>query len=314
MTKSVRPFTAHPGLKATAVAIVFACCVCVLPLGPASSAAERSKSIPDFNSNGFGWHSRTVATMPPPTDTPGADGPIGAHPDFPHFGNNSGRIPTPRIGNDLHPLLLPWAAEVIRKANEQIHAGGERFSAAARCWPPGVPGILNFTAQPILLLQTPEKVTIIYERGQIIRHVYLNEGHPENPQPSWMGHSIGHYQGDALVVDTIGLDPRAFTDEFGTPHTDKLHVVEHYRIVRGSPDLITVDRIPVDDYFIDPKNEVLQAMAWIEDPESFTTPYAVMQVYERATDHFEEIICQENNDDKFNQGLASVPADATPDF
>jgi hypothetical protein len=288
-----------------------------LSWGAAAAAETDNRSgnlIIDFNSSGFGWHSRTVATLPPVAGTPGEYGPIGNHPEFPHYSNNSGHIPTERIGNDLHPLLLPWAATIIREANEAIHAGGPRFGAAPRCWPPGVPGILNFTAQPALFLQNPDNVTIIYERGQIARHVYLNEKHPDAIEPSWMGHSVGHYEGDMLVVDTIALDPRAFTDEFGTPHTDRLHVVEHYRIVQGSPSLITVEHIPVDTYFVDPANEVLQVIAWIEDPGTFHAPYAVMQVYERATDYFKEIICQENNDDRFDQGLVPVPNDSTPDF
>ena len=279
-----------------------------------TAQAADASSIPDFNSAGLGWHSRTVALMPPLPGTPGAYGPIGAHPDFPHFANNSGQIPTARIGNDLHPFLLPWASDVIRTANEAIHAGGDRFSAAARCWPPGVPGILNFTAQPMLFLQAENEITLIYERGQMVRHVFLNAKHPDHVEPTWMGHSVGHYEGEMLVIDTIGLDPRAFTDEFGTPHTDKLHVVEHYRIIRGGPDLITVDHIPADSYFTNPDNEVLQAIAWIEDPGTFTQPYAVMQVYERATEQFQEIICQENNDDRFGQGIVPVPNDTRPDF
>jgi hypothetical protein len=75
-----------------------------------------------------------------------------------------------------------------------------------------------------------------------------------------------------------------------------------------------VEHIPVDTYFIDPANEVLQIIAWIEDPGTFNAPYAVSQVYERATDAFKEIICQENNDDRFNQGLVPVPNYSTPDF
>jgi hypothetical protein len=291
---------------------------CVLPLSPVSMGtalgAESDRQIIDFNSGGFGWHSRTVATIPPPVGTPGEHGPIGNHPDHPHYANNSGHPPTPRIGNSVHPLLLPWAAEVIEEANQAVLAGGERFGAAPRCWLPGVPGILNFTAQPAHFLQTPDEITIIYERGQLARHVYLNERHRDNVAPTWMGHSVGHYEGDTLVVDTIGLDPRALTDEFGTPHTDKLHVIERYRIVQGSRELIRVELIPADNYFIDPENEVLQVIAWIEDPATFKAPYAIMQLYERADRFFEEIICQENNDDRFDQGLVPVPSDSTPDF
>lgn len=281
-------------------------------LGSAASAAE-TVSIPNFG-GGYAWDSRTVAALPPPVGTPGEHGPIGNHPAFPHYANNSGHVPTARIGNNEHKLLLPWAAEVIRKANVPILEGGERFFAAGRCWPPGVPLIINFTAEPVIFLQNPKEVTIIYQRGQVVRHIYMNEQHPANVKPSWMGHSVGHYEGDTLVIDTIGVDPRSLTDEFGTPHTDQMHVVERYRMIKGSPDLIRVEHIPADRYFLDPKNDVLQVIATIEDPGTFKAPYTVQQVYERSTRPFEESICQENNDDRFGQGLVPVPTDNTPDF
>jgi hypothetical protein len=278
------------------------------------AAQQDFSSVPDFYTNGFGWHSRTVATLPPPEETPGAHGPIGNHPDYPHYANNSGRPPTARIGNWEHPLLLPWASKVIKDANDKVNAGGERFAAAARCWPPGVPGILNFTAEPVLFLQTPNVVHMVYQRGQIVRRVYMNEEHPADLKPTWMGHSVGRYEGDEFVIDTVGIDPRSFTDEFGTPHTDQMHVVERYKIINGGPELIRVEHIPADRWFLNPENKVLRVIATIEDPGTFKEPYTVMQVYEPADDYIDESICPENNDDKFNQGLVPTPMDDTPDF
>ena len=285
----------------------------ILAVTGASAQAAAAQAIPNFG-GGYAWDTRTVAALPPPVGTPGAHGPIGNHPSYPHFANNSGHVPTARIGNNENPLLLPWAAEVVRKANAAILEGGDRFFAGARCWLPGVPQIINFTAEPVLFLQNPKEVTIIYQRGQVIRHVYMNEQHPANVKPTWMGHSIGHYEGDTLVIDTVGIDARSMTDEFGTPHTDKMRVVERYRIIKGGPDLITADHIPADRYFLDPNNVVLQVIATIEDPGTFKAPYTVQQVYERSTRPFEESICQENNDDRFGQGLVPVPEDTTPDF
>ncbi|MGY9105595.1 MAG: hypothetical protein ACKVG0_03510, partial [Alphaproteobacteria bacterium] len=111
-------------------------------------AAESDSAIPDFFMNGFGWHSRQANIMPPTPDAPATHGPIRDHPDHLHMGNNSGGLPTLRIGDDTHPLLQPWAADVTRAANEAIFAGGVPFSAAQRCFPPGVPGFLGFTAEP----------------------------------------------------------------------------------------------------------------------------------------------------------------------
>ena len=301
----------HYGVAA--VATLAAACAAALPAS--GSRAAETPSIPDFYMGGFGWHSRQANLMPPLADAPGVHGPIADHPDHPHVANNSGGIPTLRIGDDTHPLLLPWAKEFVRAENEKIFNGAVPFSAAQRCWPPGVPGWLGFTAEPALFLQTPDMVVIVHQRGQTVRRIYLNEKHSDNPTPSWMGESVGHYEGDTLVVDTIGLNDRTLMDNFPIPHSDKIHVVERIRIVQGSPDLITDAPRPNDDpYFVNPANKILQIVAYVEDPGAFTAPHSFMQLYELADYPMEESICPENNDDRFNQGLRPLPTDETPDF
>lgn len=283
-------------------------------LGGDSIAAE-TPTYPDFYMNGFGWHSRQADIMPPLPGAPGVRGPIRDHPDHPHTGNNSGGVPNLRVGDDTSPLLLPWAAEFVRQANAPVLEGHMPFSAAQRCWPPGVPGWLGFTAEPAIFLQTPDMVVIVHQRGQIVRRIYLNQGHSDDLSPSWMGESVGHYEGDTLIVDTIGLNDKTYMGNFPIPHSTKLHVVERIRIVPGSPDLITDAPRPRDDpYFVDPNNKVLQIVATVEDPGAFTAPYSMMMLYELADFPFEESICPENNGDKLNQGLVPVPSDDTPDF
>ncbi len=298
-------------------ALIAAGVVCALSFA-ATAEAHAQTAIPDFYNGGLTWTSRQANVMPPMPGSPGARGPIGDHPRFPHYANNSGRPPTLRIGNDVSPLLLPWAAAKTREANEKALAGAVPFTAANRCWPPGVPGILGFTAEPVLFLQTPTELTILYQRGQIIRRIHLNEKHPENLKPSWMGHSIGRYEGDTLVVDTIGLNDKTYMDNFPIPHSDQIHVIERYRIVPGSPDLITDGPRPRDDerYYTNPTKQVLQVIATIEDQGAFTAPFSVMQLYEKLTekDPFEESICQQNSDDKLDQGLVPVPTAAKADF
>jgi hypothetical protein len=292
------------------------CAICVLLAAPSGTLrAAEIYTHPDFFQNGFGWHSRQANIMPPLSDAPGEHGPISDHPDHPHVANNSGGIPNLRIGDDTSPLLLPWAAEFVREANAPVLEGAMPFSAAQRCWPPGVPGWLGFTAEPALFLQTPDMVVIVHQRGQTVRRIYLNEKHSDNPSPSWMGESVGHYEGDTLVVDTIGLNDKTHMGNFPIPHSENLHVVERIRIVPGSPDLITDEPRPGNDpYFIDPNNKVLKIDAYVEDPGAFTAPYSMMQLYELADFPMEESICQENNDDRFDQGLVPVPSDTIPEF
>jgi hypothetical protein len=83
------------------------------------------------------------------------------------------------------------------------------------------------------MIQQPDKVTFYYSGNGDIRHVRLNEPHPAHVTPSWYGVSVGHYEGDTLVIDTVGQKtdrPYAMLDLFGTPYTKSLHIVERYRL------------------------------------------------------------------------------------
>jgi len=261
-----------------------------LPAGQPLQAAEGAQ-IPDFYRGGTAWSTpRGKNLEPPPPDAPGARGPIGVHPDHPHQGNISG-MPTPRIGDDTNPLLLPWAAERMARTREEIISGIGPFDPSARCWLPGVPGILSFGVAPMYFLQTPDAVTIVYERGQLARHVYLNRPHSEHVEPSWHGESVGHYEGDTLVVDTIGLDDRAVVDVFNVPHTEEMRVVERYRIVDG----------------------VLHVVVTVDDPGTFTQPWSASKTYDAGPETMEEVICQEGADN-FTENEAPMPSDMTADF
>ena len=135
---------------------------------------------------------------------------------------------------------------------------------------------------------------MLYQRGQVIRHVYLNCPHSTDLKPSWYGESIGWFEGETLVIDTIGFTNKSFVDVFNTPHTEALHVVERYTLVDGG--------------------EVLQAIMVVEDPGTFSRPWAAMKLHRRTTNRVEESLCQVNNDDRFGQGLRPVPTATTPDF
>jgi len=255
--------------------------------GPANDAA----SIPDFYQNNTAWSTpRGKNLEPPPPGAPGAAGPIGNHPDHPHFGNITG-MPTPRIGDDTSPLLTPWASNIMRQTREMIVAGTAPFDPAARCWLPGVPAIISFGVAPMYFLQTPEEVIILYERGQLARHVYLNREHSQDLSPSWHGESIGWYEGDALVVDTIGLNDKSVVDVFNVPHSESLHVVETYRVVDGQ----------------------LQVVITVEDPVAFTDVWSASKSFEAGPEAMQEIICQEGADN-FTEDQAPIPAASRLDF
>jgi hypothetical protein len=132
-------------------------------------------------------------------------------------------------------------------------AGKVPYIARERCWPAGVPAMNIYTrGQPIYFFQTPKQVLIVNELNTQVRHVYLNVPHSARVTPSWYGESVGHYDGDELVVDTIGLNDRTFVDNYRTPHTDQLHVVERFKLINGG--------------------KMLQATMTVEDPGAYNMP------------------------------------------
>jgi hypothetical protein len=124
----------------------------------------------------------------------------------------------------------------------------------------------------------------------------LNVSHSTDVKPSWYGESVGHYEnGDTLVIDTIGISPKSYVDNYRTPHTDQLHVVERWKLA--------ADRQSVD------------VSVFVEDPGAFTTPWNAIQHYRRvATGPMIEIACPENNDDHFHHGLEPMPHADKADF
>ena len=136
------------------------------------------------------------------------------------------------VGDYKNPILQPWAAEVVKKYGELSLKGVVYGNPSNQCWPMPVPFIYKqFLVQ---IIQKPDQVQIIYTAPSTdIRRVRLNDRHPDQLTPSWYGDSVGHYEGDTLVIDTVGVKvdrPYAMIDLFGTPYTKSLHIVERYRL------------------------------------------------------------------------------------
>jgi hypothetical protein len=143
------------------------------------------------------------------------------------------------------------------------------------------------------ILQTPSQVTLLYARDHQIRRIDLGRGHAVAPASAWYGDSVGHYEGDTLVVDTIGMNDKTLVDRYGTPHSQQLHTIERYRRVADG---------------------VLEAGVFVDDPAVFTTPWSATVKYGPAEKHtFEEIVCAENNPAIADPSL-KIPTDNTADF
>jgi hypothetical protein len=259
--------------------------------------AAQSEKIPNFAPDSVtGW-------LKPPGDEfiapPAGPGPVKADPAHPYVSNALAPQETIKIADLSNPILLPWVAERMKKSNEEVLAGKVGYTARSRCWPHGVPGFLLYPVHPIFFIQTPKEVLMTWGQDFQLRRVFLDQPHSSNPKPSWYGESVGHYEnGDTLVVDTIGLNDRTYVDNYRTPHTTQLHVVERFRITQDGKSLDVNVRV--------------------EDPGAFTMPWNAVQHYrkdQRAGEvPLHEMVCAENNEDHFNQGLVPIPQARRADF
>jgi hypothetical protein len=133
-------------------------------------------------------------------------------------------------GDSDNPILQPWAREIVKKNADSEMRRQHVYTADDSCWPSGVPQVVNLL-DGVEFLQLKDRIVIIYQRDHQVRWVWLDRGHSADPAPSWYGESVGHYEGETLVIDTIGQKAHKMSvvDPFGTPHTDKIHVVERYQ-------------------------------------------------------------------------------------
>jgi hypothetical protein len=234
--------------------------------------------------------------LPPPS----GPGPVRADPAHPYVPNDEGRNtgvqPTYRIADLSNPILQPWAREQMKKANDEVLAGGVPFIARERCWPAGVPtfDIMRRVA-PVWVVQAPKEVLLIWPSDQQVRHVYLNVPHSRSVKPSWYGESVGHYEGDELIVDTIGLNDKSFVDNYRTPHSTQLHVVERFKLIEGG--------------------KTLQVLIEVEDPGAFNMKWQAVQRFKRwLVGPMVPSACAENNFDYFTYKVEPIPRAEKPDF
>jgi len=177
------------------------------------------------------------------------------------------------------------------------------------------------------LLQQPDKITILYPFDHQFRQVRLNEPHRTPVTPSWYGDSVGHYEGDTLVIDTTGIKigPFSMIDWYGTPYTGALHVVERYRLLDYEAIREAIARDAKENFQqpnpdngprADPdyKGKGLQIEVTVEDQGAFTMPWSATVTLRRAIDQWLEVVCAENNTQWHPDAYSRVPTAQQPDF
>jgi hypothetical protein len=250
--------------------------------GPAKGGAHDAASIPDFSGL---WNHPAFPWFEPPASGPG---PVTNKMRWPQQpSDSSGSVALPPlppgvegisdydqlVGDYTNPILQPWAAEVVRKHGEMSKAGITYGNPSNQCWPMPMPFIYKqFLVQ---IIQQPDRVLLIYTAPNTdVRKVRLNAQHPSPLTPSWYGDSVGHYEGDTLVIDTVGVKtdrPYAMIDLFGTPYTKSLHIVERYSLREYNDVKDAIERNKKEnwlfngDVFSNHRGKFLQLHLTIED-------------------------------------------------
>jgi len=238
---------------------------------------------PDFAPNpGVAWVIMSRTFLPPLS----GPGPVMQDSKYSGADNDAFRATGAQVNFPIadlsNPILQPWARQKLKEHNDKVLSGKPAYPTRAYCYPMGVPGFLLDPIMPIYIVQSPKIVTMTYQADAQVRRIYMTDKHSANVKPSWYGESIGHYEGDTLVVDTIGLNTKTMIDDFDTPHTEQLHVVERFRLRENGM--------------------VLEVNVHVEDPGAFTTPWNAIQRYKRVEPGIAE------NKDPFNAVLSSTAA------
>ena len=165
----------------------------------------------------------------------------------------------------------PWAA---KKALESFN-NRDIDDPTARCLPAGIPRLHSFGLFPMQIVQTPKQVILLYEYMNVFRVIPLNAKHPDDAEPTYLGDSVGHWEGDTLVVDVTNFNDKTWLVGAGTFHSDALHITERYTRVNK-------DRIDYE--------------AKIEDPNVLTKPWIYHNsMMVREGTRVREYVCAENN-------------------
>jgi hypothetical protein len=285
-------------------------------VGAADRATHGAASIPDFSGI---WRHPSLPGFEPPALGPG--------PVLNTVRRRGARQPgvsdyDQLVGNHTNPILKPHAAEIVRRYGEISLSGATFGNPANQCWPEPVPFIFKHFGMQ--MLQQPHQITMIYSEDHEVRHVRMNQPHPAQVTPSWHGDSVGHYEDDTLVIDTVGTKtdrPFAMIDLFGTPYTEKLHVVERYRLLDYEAAKEGLERDAKENLIVqegrDPnyRGKYLQVHFTVEDEGVFTMPWSATITYRRGREAWREVVCPENLQELRLAGReAAVPIAQKPDF
>jgi hypothetical protein len=161
----------------------------------------------------------------------------------------------------VNPPMTAWG-EAKFKANKPAHGANQTThpnDPFMRCLPPGVPRIYLEAGYPMQIFHLPDRLIMLFEYDHFWREIFTDgRGHPKDADPTWMGNSIGHYEGDTLIVETTGFNDRSWLDRVGHPHSEELKVTERFR---------RLDQNKLEDNVT------------IDDPKTYTKPWGGVKTW-----------------------------------
>lgn len=274
----------------------------MIAAGTALSAASSPERVETPDLNGFWTHGFSLGFDSPPEGGPGPVKDVKTRAQLRAMGQFV--VHQADTGN---PILQHWVVDALKKANDAALSGHRIPTLQEACYPSGVPN--NWTIPLMVeIAQAKDYVLFLYARDHQVRIVRLDEQHPAKLKPSWYGDSVGHFEGDTLVVDTIGLNDKTPVDIFHTPHTTQEHVVERIRIVTAANGA-----------------KSLEVRFTVDDAGAFTMPWTGIVTYRGAggpdhvhdplspDDQLDEQVCAEN-DMAIGAPEFTIPTDNSPVF
>jgi hypothetical protein len=288
-----------------------------------AAGTTQSASVPDFTGT---WQHPVFPWFEPPASGPAPVTNLSRWQQLPIEGQAPSKDGVSDydqlVGDYKNPILQPWAAQIVKKFGEMSLAGITYPNPSNQCWPMPMP--FTFKNYMVVMLQGKDLITLLYANPEHdIRFIRLNASHPKRLTPSWYGDSIGHYEGDTLVVDTIGVKtdrPYAMQDLFGTPYTDKLHIVERYRLRDYEDVKDAIERnknenwMFIGDVWSKHRGKFLQVQVTVEDEGVYTSPFTATLTYVPNPGPMQESICAENTHEYYNNKDSDVPKAGKPDF
>jgi len=237
--------------------------------------------------------------------------------------SNAGQL----VGDYHNPILTPEAAAVVKQKGDLAIAGAGFPNSQDQCRPIAPPFTFAMQLGFAMLPTTDGNITIIYDQNANVRHIRMNAAHSAKLASSPMGDSVGHWEDDTLVIDTVGVKVDGFTsvDRFGTPQSDAMHVVERYRLIDGALAKAAVDTYEkregtvggggrVAGYNPDTSLKGLQLDVTMEDPKVFTAPLTARVTYRRLTTEWAESVCADNPVEHYKDEWIGLPKADHPDF